>query len=70
MYPDSEVVHMWEVLASVRRGESHNVVEGIRRRSDGSLVEVEVRVSPIVDAFGVVIGTSSFARNIADRRRR
>jgi diguanylate cyclase (GGDEF)-like protein/PAS domain S-box-containing protein len=70
VYPDSEVVQMWEVLASVRRGETKNVVEGVRRRSDGSLVEVEVRVSPIVDAFGVVIGTSSFARDIGDRRRR
>jgi diguanylate cyclase (GGDEF)-like protein/PAS domain S-box-containing protein len=70
VYPDSEVIHVWEVLASVRRGEVNNVVEGVRRRSDGSLVEVEVRVSPIVDASGAVIGTSSFARNIADRRRR
>jgi diguanylate cyclase (GGDEF)-like protein/PAS domain S-box-containing protein len=70
VYPDSEVVQMWELLASVRRGETNNVVEGVRRRSDGSLVEVEVRVSPIVDAFGVVVGTSTFARDIADRRRR
>jgi PAS domain S-box-containing protein len=45
VYPDSEVIHVWEVLASVRRGEVNNVVEGVRRRSDGSLVEVEARVA-------------------------
>ena len=61
---------METILESVRRGETNNVVEGTRRRADGSLVEVEVRVSPIVDERGVVIGTSSFARGIADRRRR
>jgi diguanylate cyclase (GGDEF)-like protein/PAS domain S-box-containing protein len=70
VYPDDELGRVDEILESVRRGEANKVVEGTRRRSDGSLVEVEVRVSPIVDAFGVVIGTSSFARDIADRRRR
>ncbi len=70
VYPDSELVQMVTILESVRRGETNNVVEGTRRRADGSLVEVEVRVSPIVDEQGVVIGTSSFARGIADRRRR
>jgi diguanylate cyclase (GGDEF)-like protein/PAS domain S-box-containing protein len=70
VYPDSEIDEMAAILASVRRGETNNVVEGTRQRADGSLVEVEVRVSPIVDEFGVVIGTSSFARGIADRRRR
>jgi diguanylate cyclase (GGDEF)-like protein/PAS domain S-box-containing protein len=70
VYPDSELAQMETVLASVRRGETNNVVEGTRRRADGSLVEVELRVSPIVDGLGVVIGTSSFARGIADRRRR
>jgi diguanylate cyclase (GGDEF)-like protein/PAS domain S-box-containing protein len=70
VYPDSEIDTMAAILASVRRGESNNVVEGTRRRADGSLVEVEVRVTPIVDEFGVVIGTSSFARGVADRRRR
>jgi diguanylate cyclase (GGDEF)-like protein/PAS domain S-box-containing protein len=70
VYPDDELTQMVTILESVRRGETHRVVEGTRRRSDGSLVEVEVRVSPIVDGRGVVIGTSSFARSIADRRRR
>ena len=70
VYPDSELVQMVTILESVRRGETNDVVEGTRRRADGSLVEVEVRVSPIVDEQGVVIGTSSFARGIADRRRR
>jgi PAS domain S-box-containing protein len=70
VYPESELAGMAAILASVRRGETSNVVEGTRRRADGSLVEVEVRISPIVDESGVVIGTSSFARGIADRRRR
>ena len=70
VYPDSEMDQMAAILESVRRGETNNVTEGTRRRSDGSLVEVEVRVSPIFDESGAVIGTSSFARGTADRRRR
>ena len=49
VYPDSELIVMATILESVRRGETNNVVEGTRRRADGSLVEVEVRVCPIVD---------------------
>jgi diguanylate cyclase (GGDEF)-like protein/PAS domain S-box-containing protein len=70
VYPDSEMGQMAAILESVRRGETNNVTEGTRRRADGSLVEVEVRVSPIFDESGAVIGTSSFARSTADRRRR
>ena len=41
----------------------------VRRRKDGSLVDVSLTVSPIKDAQGRVIGASKIARDITERRR-
>ena len=38
-----------------------------RRRKDGSLVDVSIAISPIVDDDGVTIGVASIARDIGDR---
>ena len=38
-----------------------------RRRKDGSLIEISLSVSPILDDRGVVIGASKIARDITER---
>jgi len=58
-----------EILASLRRGERVERFETIRRRKDGSLVEIAVTVSPVKDRLGRVIGGSKIARDIGERRR-
>jgi PAS domain S-box-containing protein len=58
-----------EILARLRRGERVDHYETVRRRKDGSLVEISLSVSPIKDADGRVIGASKIARNITERRR-
>ncbi|MGA2926323.1 MAG: PAS domain S-box protein, partial [Solirubrobacteraceae bacterium] len=40
-----------------------------RRRKDGSVIDVAVTVSPICNADGEVVGASSVARDITDRKR-
>jgi PAS domain S-box-containing protein len=58
-----------EVISRIRRAETVDQYETIRRHKDGSLVPISVTVSPIRDGRGTVIGASKIARDIGDRRR-
>src|SRR5581483_1674771 len=57
------------VLAAIRRGDKLDHFETIRRRKDGSLIPVSLTISPIRDEAGRVVGASTIARDISDRRR-
>lgn len=57
------------ILSKIRRGESVEHYETVRRRKDGSTVDISVTVSPIREAGGKVIGASKVVRDITDRRR-
>ncbi len=57
-----------EILSRIRRGERIEHYETIRQRKNGSLVEISLSVSPIVDSSGKVVGASKIARDISDRR--
>jgi PAS domain S-box-containing protein len=58
-----------EILGRLRRGERVEHYETVRRRKDGSLVEVSLTVSPIKDIEGRIMGASKIARDITERRR-
>ena len=57
------------ILERIRRGERVDHYETLRRRKDGSLVEISLTVSPIRDQRGRIIGASKIARDITERRR-
>lgn len=57
------------ILARIRRGERIDHYETMRRRKDGSLIDISLSVSPIVDSTGKIVGASKIARDITDRRR-
>lgn len=57
------------ILTRIRRGERIEHYETIRRRKDGSLVDISLSVSPIIDSTGKIVGASKIARDITDRRR-
>jgi PAS domain S-box-containing protein len=57
------------ILARIRRGERVHHYETVRRRKDGSLVEISLTVSPIRNAAGDIVGASKIARDITERRR-
>jgi len=57
------------ILSRVKRGLSVEHIETLRRRKDGSLVDVSVTVSPIIDSGGRVVGASKVARDISERKR-
>jgi two-component system cell cycle sensor histidine kinase/response regulator CckA len=56
------------VSEQIGRGERAVHYEALRRRKDGSLVEVAVVVSPIRNSSGLVIGASRICRDITERR--
>jgi hypothetical protein len=56
------------VLARIRRGDRVDHFETVRRRKDGSPVEISLTVWPIRDANGVIVGASKIARDITERR--
>lgn len=58
-----------DILARISRGERIDHFETIRRRKDGSLVEISLSVSPIRNRAGQVIGAAKIARDITERRR-
>jgi PAS domain S-box-containing protein len=56
------------ILERVRRGERVDHYETVRRRKDGSLVDVSLTVSPVKDAAGKVVGASKIARDITEKK--
>ncbi len=56
-------------LARILGGETVQPYETVRRRKDGTLVEVSLTVSPIISETGAVVGASKIARDISDRKR-
>jgi PAS domain S-box-containing protein len=56
------------ILARIRRGERIDHYETVRRRKDGSLIDISLSVSPIRNAEGVVIGAAKIAHDITERR--
>jgi PAS domain S-box-containing protein len=57
------------ILERIRRGERVEHYETVRRRKDGSYIDISLTVSPIKDADGRVIGASKIARDISERKR-
>jgi signal transduction histidine kinase len=57
------------ILARIRKGEVVDHYETIRRRKDGSLINVSLNVSPVRDARGAIIGASKIARDVTEHNR-
>jgi PAS domain S-box-containing protein len=57
-----------EILDNFRRGRPVAHHETLRRRKDGSLVNVSLTISPIRDRAGAMIGISKIMRDISERK--
>jgi PAS domain S-box-containing protein len=57
------------ILALIRRGRKVDHYQTIRRRKDGSMVNISLTVSPIRNAEGKVVGASKIARDITAQKR-
>jgi PAS domain S-box-containing protein len=58
-----------EVLTRIRAGERVDHFSTVRRRKDGTLIEVSITVSPVKNKLGQIIGASKIARDVTERNR-
>ena len=57
-----------EVLSRIRSGEYVEHFETVRRRKDGSEIDISLSVSPIKSPSGEIVGASKIARDISERK--
>lgn len=57
------------MLSRIRRGETVEHYETVRRRKDGQLFDVSITVSPVRNDRGEIIGSSKIGRDITERKR-
>jgi PAS domain S-box-containing protein len=69
LYPPNTDHERARITDAVRQGLPTLRTETLRRRRDGTIIPVEVTVSSVRDTSGRVIGGSSIARDISERRR-
>jgi signal transduction histidine kinase len=58
-----------EILRKVRRGENIEHLETVRVARDGRHLDVSVTVSPVRDPEGNIVGASTIARDITERKK-
>jgi PAS domain S-box-containing protein len=58
-----------DILEHVRRGSGAMRWQTVRRRKDGTLVDVALTISPIRDKTGQIIGASHLARDITEEKK-
>jgi PAS domain S-box-containing protein len=67
LIPEERLDEEPKILERIRRGESIDHYETIRKRKDGTLLDISLTVSPIYDSDGRIIGASKVARDITTR---
>ncbi len=69
LVPDARADELSDVLAVIAEGRHVEHYETQRVKNDGSVIAVSVTVSPIRDGAGKLVGASSIARDITERKR-
>jgi PAS domain S-box-containing protein len=69
LIPENHLDEEPAILERLRRGERIDHYETVRKRKDGSLIDVSLTVSPIKDPSGKIIGASKIARDITRQSR-
>jgi diguanylate cyclase (GGDEF)-like protein/PAS domain S-box-containing protein len=67
--PEDKANELSAILEQARRGEPLQAVETLRRRKDGSLVEVSISFSTLADIDGTLIATTGIHRDISIAKR-
>ena len=67
--PPDRLFEEGEVLRRMRAGERTDHFDTVRWTKDGRPVEISLSVSPIRDRDGAIIGASTIARDITERKR-
>jgi PAS domain S-box-containing protein len=68
LIPDDRIDEEPAILKRLRKGKRVEHYETIRRRKDGTLIDISLSVSPVSDERGRVVGASKIARDISERK--
>jgi len=66
--PPERSAEIEQLFVAVRRGETISDLDTVRRRSDGTLINLSLTISPVLDEHGDVAGASTIARDVSARR--
>jgi PAS domain S-box-containing protein len=69
LVPPDRIAELDRIHEAVARGESVPQFETVRRRKDGTVVDVSLSLSPIHGPDGGTLGVSAIARDITERKR-
>ena len=69
LFPDDRLDEEARIIEKIKCGEKIEHFETVRRRKDGSLVDISLTISPIKTVGGEIVGVSKIAREITDRKR-
>ena len=67
--PEERLPEETEVLSRIRAGLSVEHFETVRRRKDGTLIDISLTVSPVRAEDGTIVGASKIARDVTEQRR-
>lgn len=67
--PEDRREEMHRILQTLSEGHNVEHLETVRRKKDGTLVDVDITVSPLKDEKGRIIGASAIARDVTERKR-
>lgn len=66
--PEFLLAQEYENIEKIKKGEVLRDIETLRRKKDGTIIEVSLALSPIKDAAGAVIGVSGISRDISEKK--
>lgn len=58
-----------QIVERLRLGEAVHHYETLRKRKDGTIIDVSLTVSPVRNTAGEIVGTSKIARDITEKKR-
>ncbi|HSE42664.1 MAG TPA: PAS domain S-box protein [Acidobacteriota bacterium] len=67
--PEGTANEIPEIMRKIRQGEVIDRYETIRRKKDGTLINVSLSISPVRNKRGKIIGASAVAHNITEEKR-
>lgn len=69
LIPEDRLDEEAEILTRISAGQRVEHFETIRRRKDGTLIDISLTISPVRGSDGRIIGASKIARDISERKR-
>ncbi|MCB5205235.1 PAS domain S-box protein [Neorhizobium sp. T786] len=69
LIPEDRQEEETTILSRLRAGQKVDHFDTVRRRKDGSLVDISLTISPIRDGNGTIVGASKVARDVSGRKR-